>query len=497
MEPPPIQSALGALDSLSISEEDVPTTILDLPPEVLVHCASYLSGGDIKHILEASKYLYEALRSEVFRNLEWRFGTPTVQWPRRYPPGSILSRNAHALAERMLDGSFPVENLCCVSIHWSNCRACLLEERATADSSRRGPPFAPRCNLVTTSIFEQMTKLVTLRLWGNADPLPKGLPMLPNLRSLTLGKGYLIHGWHYAVGTLDYQDLRAQLKQPRLERIEIVSLEICETDTTESFGNLEKIQSSTVTHVVLENAQVSGRTLKDFFRRLSTLQSLTLRRRQPDFETATSSSSMAEIYEAIKTVSGTLENLSLTHFYPNDWGWALDDTLLGSLVGFSKLKRLVIDPSMLFGCSICPSMELPESLLELRQSLASDLPESIERLWLVIDLDQAKRLERYREEILQGLWDQRNRLRTIRQITFVETLGFQQRGGRKNCNCQDYDQGCYSWDMYGARHLRMKASTAREFWKMVSMFSEDAGINIKLLEFEDVEIRRDTEMAYF
>jgi hypothetical protein len=63
-----------------------------------------------------------------------------------------------------------------------------------------------------------------------------------------------------------------------------------------------------------------------------------------------------------------------------------DGTLFGSLVGFTKLQYLVIGPSMLSGPIVLALFAFPD-VTQSRESMAKKLSDSLQRLYLVVELD--------------------------------------------------------------------------------------------------------------
>jgi hypothetical protein len=113
--------------------------------------------------------------------------------------------------------------------------------------------------------------------------------------------------------------------------------------------------------------------------------------------------------------------------------WRTYESRKGGLLdlkGVSSLKKVTVDPAMLLGWSLCP----PDSNHWIRfrrtggraqiyqgaDEIASRLPDSLEELNLIIDLEQAARIPEYREGILDSLYASLPGFPHLRRITFLE-----------------------------------------------------------------------------
>lgn len=451
-------------------------TILDLPPELLASCASYLPRRDLKTALLVSKHFNKTMNLELYRRIHWTFygsnNTFHVD-----PIRVIGTKFGHAFAKLVQTDPVVARQVRQLTLTWESCDVCHKPE-SIWQIPEEVPPGCTQVNRTLLSTFENLKHLELLGDWGALYP---DLPIFPSLDSLSL----FVRGWGFPTH-FDLPLLLKGLKHPKLRSLSMGHLDIRFIGSDDTWANnLAKMGVTSdsmppgLTALTLENTVVDGPTLTRLFRHLPNLKTLNFIRPLTDTNDTHQNIDLRDLFRALEVIKDTVENLSLSHrsFRKR----RRDHTLLGPLTTFHHLRRLIIEPAMLVGREICPKV-MPSTIVP-PSSFASMLPSSLEELTVVVDLEQVQRIRNYREVILQGLLQQKERFPFLSRITFLED-GFYR--SDTECLCtRDQASVCPGTSGIHPDYQRMTAKEAFRFWE-ASKICQSMGIELKLLEDEDM-----------
>ena len=142
--------------------------------------------------------------------------------------------------------------------------------------------------------------------------------------------------------------------------------------------------------------------------------------------------SAAQIEDLLKLLHRQLKSLFLSGA-SSSFCWA-DGTVLGSLIGFDKLKTIVIDACLLLGHHVCPEFsQLRRKDMKKDQSrqkaidpvtLGALMPASVERLGLHVSQEELGQNLFYCQQIIRGSLNQKRRLSQLHEIVLIETSDF-------------------------------------------------------------------------
>jgi hypothetical protein len=266
-----------------------------------------------------------------------------------------------------------------------------------------------------------MTALKTLVL-----EMPDGLTDItlpPNLQTLQIG-----FSQRYREPIVTPSELTPILYHPTLKSLILTWLTVRDAKSSAASsgydGVVSKISSLTFNKITAEPAAatkilgVMGALTHSVYRGTVGIRD--------DFERARQHHLLKDINPTLQLLQQSLEEVSLV--YKTRWRYNLDSSLL-DFKGFPNLTKLTIDPSLLIGRKVCPvdcawyNNPYFDSYRENYlgpEEITSRLPSSLEELHLVIDREQAARVPRYRQDMLDSLYRALPTFPALRRITLSD-----------------------------------------------------------------------------
>ena len=131
---------------------------------------------------------------------------------------------------------------------------------------------------------------------------------------------------------------------------------------------------------------------------------------------------IGDLFNSLFTVRKSLEKLAL--LWNNSFYCEFDTSVLQPLTEFTRLKNLRIDDTFLLGNHVACAQHQRLPRLPHRGPLdfAKLLPSSLERLDLHVPQESLRRNQNYCSELLDGLFGERRRLRSLTHITIEEMV---------------------------------------------------------------------------
>ncbi|KIW69985.1 hypothetical protein PV04_02297 [Phialophora macrospora] len=396
-------------------------TLEDLSAELLEIVGSFLDPRDLKNFLSTSKTLNGALRFALFRRgIHWTF--PHANDPEfitdrgihtSYGTNYTTTSKGHKLMQVLRKTPAAAAALHFLILDYDCCLECRPFEGIVF---KRSP-----CRRLNHELLSKLTGLRTLVLLGMYNHLLKGGRKLPpNLTKLNLttfnpqSQGGITH--------FPVADVLETLRHPNLKTVLIdqTALRNMIDGTFVRFFR-RRAPIDNVHHLRMFDVPMKPLLLKLFLGHFTSLKHFYFSRgcRNIDSEGEDDGRwhgflTLNDISVALEEVQTTVQSVEICYGSCRH-RWLGDNTQLTSFHDFVELKSLTIDPSMILGRTVCPAVPIESHYLEL-SSLASKLPVGLEKLNLVIDLEQAARTPQYAERILGGLFVDRGKLPCLRTI---------------------------------------------------------------------------------
>jgi hypothetical protein len=409
-------------------------TLEDLSAELLEMVGSYLSPSDLESFLSTSKSLNGVLRFALFRRgIHWNFTPPEfsilLEDYTSYGTNYTTTSQGHKLMQVLRKTPAAAAAMRFLIVDYDICMECRPFEGVVFWQSS--------CRRLNNELLSKLTSLRTLVLRGQYNTfIGRGRKLPRNLTKLHLTTS----NPHYQRPIhLPVADVLETLRHPNLKTVLIDQTALrnmIDGTFVRFFRRGAPIKN--IHHLRLFDVAIKPTLLKLFLGHFTSLKYFYFSRgcRNIDPEGENDGRwhgflTLEDISVALKEVQTTVQSVEICYDSCRH-RWLGDKTQLASFHDFDKLKSLTIDPSMILGRTVCPAVPIESHDLEL-SSLASKLPTGLEKLNLVIDLEQAARTPQYAEHILAGLLADRVKLPCLRTINISGLEGPSQ--GLYYCCC--------------------------------------------------------------
>ncbi|KAJ9605895.1 hypothetical protein H2200_009744 [Cladophialophora chaetospira] len=474
--------------------------ILDLPTEILAQCASHMERKDLRNLLVTSKRLSK-LKGELFRDITLGFtgndySKPMITSTPTYPrPDSRRHVGDHRprLIDKFCADMTLAQYVRHLRLERVFCKRCVRKHPPNSDDpdawiTRYG---GCDCSELPTYSFPDFSNLKALHVVGDMNDLhlQNGLCNIDGIRHLTLE-----HRGSVSLSSTVFESVVKTIMQPPLRSLKLQNLMIAPPRQDEPQMSYPP-SKSIIDKLTIDCGNFSFRHLEKLITELEGLRTLSVLRTRgrPSKWLGYSGPrgagyDVGELEQAIAAVSDSLEQLKLLHTV----GYVYDGykTTLTSLGKVKRLKRLIIDPSLLIGRRICDYAE-PISPIRTPNSLAHLLPPSLEHLAIAIDFEQVSRDSNLRNGIVKGLIEGKTcgHLKRLKQVFFVELICYQ---GKRAGSCADSRvcKVCYSSDPYRADYRPINIKQAEKFVRAQDVCKS---VGIELLLVGEDEVRGRTE----
>lgn len=429
------------------------STLLDLEPELILEIVECLPGSSIKNLLLTCRYLNEVCKGTIYRCLE---STSRFRMPPVHDLGYVTVNEM----------SFLVHELC---------------EKPELAGKVRELRLVDWDHGVNIRFFHLLQNLKLLRLeGGRLETLTTWGPVLQRLK--------VIHIFN------DHR-LRRVCFQPLLDQAslrELVLVNIHGPQEWELRRGMRRarylkpraderrryLSDRTLEHVIIQ-----GYYLKSIFWNWWALQPFRLKRLEsqcptvrlyfvntPNPDVSTRMVSRCELaYHRDSIMSISLDHIQ--------FGRSLRHNVLKVLRDLDTVKLLEIDPVVCIGRGHCKtescSRRQPEPL-----RFADKLPNGIEGLVILLDLEQSARIQNYRFELVDSVVQARKtkgRFPHLVKIVFIEHPDYAS-GNR----CLDEDPFCCYGSVFGWNDNEMR----RQQFKLAYSAAKKVGIRVRFLNEE-------------
>ncbi|KAJ9605882.1 hypothetical protein H2200_009731 [Cladophialophora chaetospira] len=354
-------------DEQSTDTEDTPDTaksklVTDLPVEILLQIAAHLRPESIKNAIYAFRAFHQAFQQELYKRVYWNFDQPG-DISQMFRLDTYTQTFGHAFEDAYRDQESP--------------KLLVLDkiEFLSLGAQDRGP-------ILGTSRTRRERAQFSVEL-----------------------------------------ELVAQLIRPPLKRLRIGSIDLSSQllrrDGTVPAAIKHNISAPNLRELKLGSTSLDASTLKQLLGLAPLKSFIFYRSRQYCLKTGKDTQcGLHDVYAALRQAKDSLEHLILIHEHGTNH--LKRQHTFNSLVSFRELKTLAIDASVLIGRFFRPGTHpVPYLVLKPRKSLAGMLPEYLEALTLIVSQSQIAQVERYCNDILAGLLQDRSRLKYIQKTKIV------------------------------------------------------------------------------
>ncbi|KAJ9602762.1 hypothetical protein H2200_012542 [Cladophialophora chaetospira] len=401
-------------------------TLIDLPPELLVIVGSNLPAGDLKPLLFTCSYFYGVLRFQLYRNICWDF-RKVLERNYGLPDESatMIVGEGHRFAELVRADPAIAVAIRKLHLRYDTCYSCARWEGIVKGKRT--------CRRFAGQMMSKLTGCTDLTIRNDCNALLKKTnPLPPNLQSLTLDP---VVNLLFDNQELDFDKISLVLGHPTLQSLTIGEA-ILTVPSPKANSTLTGSVASKIKSLNFEGTWIESEALLDLVRSMKLLTSVTFVRGAANLQTNVWSSMNRPLYPdhrgclkleainaALQAVSQPLETLKIVYNSRARWEHQNNDSTLLDLGSFSELKNLTIDPAMVLGRRFCHSFtsDTHKRSLKAPSELASILPTALETLEIAVDREQAARVPRYREDMLQSLLDEKARFPGIHRISLLES----------------------------------------------------------------------------
>ncbi|KAJ9605881.1 hypothetical protein H2200_009730 [Cladophialophora chaetospira] len=426
--------------------------ILDLPLDLIFHIRSFLSTADLQSFGFARQLFSVRLSHYLLirGSLYWNFRSDNVfkDLKSQYGDYATCSRS-HALIRTLKKHPEDAKEIRLLILDYDMCSECRPFE---------GLVFEPSpCRQFSRALLRRLfPKLRTLVLNGKYDFMLDDSLRRLNPRIRELGLGDLTQ--HFGKPHLEVKKVLRVLRSPT----PFDKVRIFDTGLLHLSGALQYDSNllNDLDHLELSNVTLQHDGLDDLLGACTSLRRFAFSKGCRNmFSTAPSdlhhpfpyhaALETDEIGDALAVIYQTVESLELD--YSCRHREPADDTLIEGLAECAALQNLTIDPTLLLGRTVCPErFSLPDYDVAPPQrpsTLHRRLPNNLEKLTLIIDVEQLRFDHKWAREILQGILAHNHdltRLRTIyyAPVTTANSLIYCECSGEDEHECPGFDLAC-------------------------------------------------------